>query len=622
MPATRAASQGWAAARRSASRLTLSPRGGSIALVTTTPDPVKATGGPVVEADQVGSSILVLLVEDDAQDCARIRTQLANASRDFEIVETDRVEDALQLLKASNFDIMLLDLSLPEGHGLDVLKRAQVAASAVPIIVMAEKQDDKLASKAVRAGAQDHLVKGKFDSLQLVHTILQALERHRMLVELHAARRKQQHLASHDDLTGLYSRGAFEDNLRRILHYAKRYEKLVGLFFLDLDGFKAINDGIGHAAGDEVLRTVAQRLSGWLRRSDMAARVGGDEFVLVLQSLPGADVAAKAAERLLVLVGQTFQVGGQTLGLTTSIGIAIYPDDATDAENLLRNADIAMYTAKSKGKNQYEFFSKGLSLEVSRKLRMESRLREALERDEFILHYQPILEATGALVGAEALVRWEDPELGLLAPGDFISVAEETGVILPMGEWVLHTACRQWKELHDAGLVNGTVAVNLSAQQFRDPGLVQLVVSVLGDTGLSPPLLQLELTETTVMQDEEVPVAKLRELHSMGIELALDDFGTGYSSLSRLHSFPFDRIKMDHSFVKGLPHNPDSLALTSVIIGMAHNLGLRLTAEGVETQEQYEVLAEQGCEEFQGFLFSRPLPLEEFALWLEARARR
>ena len=581
-----------------------------------------APGGSVIEADEAGSSISLLLVEDNPQDCARIRQQLTTGSRQFEIVDTDRVEDALQLLEVSNFDIMLLDLSLPEGHGLDVLKRAQVAASALPIFVMTEEHDDKLALRAVRVGAQDYLVKGKWDGPQLLRTILQSLERHRMLVELHTARRRQQHLASHDDLTGLYSRGAFEDNLGRVLHYSERYDKLVGLFFLDLDGFKAINDGMGHAAGDEVLRTVSQRLSSWLRRSDMAARVGGDEFVLVLQNLSGADVAAKVAERLLVLVGETFQVGGQTLGLTTSIGIAIYPDDATDAENLLRNADIAMYHAKSKGKNQYEFFSKELSLEVSRKLRMESRLREALERDEFLLHYQPILQAsTGALVGAEALVRWEDPELGLLAPGDFIPVAEKTGVILPMGQWVLHTACRQWKELHDAGFVNGTVAVNLSAQQFRDPGLVQSVVSVLADTGLSPALLQLELTETSLMQNEEVPVTQLRELHSMGIELALDDFGTGYSSLSRLHSYPFDRIKIDHSFIVGLPHNPDSVALTGVIIGMAHNLGLRLTAEGVETLAQYEVLAEQGCEEFQGFLFSQPLPMAEFVLWLDARAR-
>ncbi len=566
-------------------------------------------------------SINVLVVEDNAADLKQIKGMLAEAAQDFQIFTASKVEDALSLMQDLPFGVVLLDLSLPpEGHGLDTLRRAQVAASAIPIVVMTAKHDEKLALLAVRAGAQDYLVKGKWDAQLLIRTVLYAVERHRMLMELQEARRHQQFLASHDSLTGLSNRAAFEEALLRVLPYAQRHGKRIGLFYFDLDGFKAINDGLGHSAGDEVLKTVATRLEASLRKSDLAARLGGDEFVVMIQDVERGENAAKCAQRLLGLLSEQLRVAGQALQLSASIGIAIFPEDGADPEQLMQAADIAMYQAKSRGKNQYEFFSKDLSEKASDKLRLESSLLRALGNQEFLLHYQPIVCATTErLVRAEALLRWHDPEAGLLNAGKFVPAAEESGLIVPIGDWVLRRACGQWRAWRSQGLEAVPISVNLSARQLLNESVVESIAHVLAEAEMAPACLELELTETAIMLEFEQSVGVLKELHALGIRLSLDDFGTAYSSLSLLQAFPIDRVKIDRSFVSKLPGNPDSVALTAAIIALTHTLGLQVVAEGVETREQLEALVQQECDEIQGHFFSPALPPEEFTRWLRPR---
>lgn len=564
------------------------------------------------------SSISLLVVEDSDADMAEIQRMLESSTQEFEITRASRVEEALQLMQLAAIHAVLLDLSLPpEGRGLDTLRRAQIAAAAVPIIVMTTTHDEKLALQAVRAGAQDYLVKGKWDAQLLVRTILYAVERHRMLLELQEARRHQQFLASHDRLTGLTNRSAFEESLQRTLRYAERHGTRVGLFFLDLDGFKAVNDGLGHAAGDEVLKKVADRLASSLRRSDLAARLGGDEFVVMIQDLGRGEQAARCARRLLGLLSGPMQIDGQEVRPATSIGIAMFPDDGGDTGELIRAADIAMYKAKSRGNNRYEFFSQALGDEVLHKLQLEASLRQALENREFVLHYQPIVAAaTRRLVRTEALLRWSPPGRELQTADRFILVAEESGLIEPIGDWVLHAACQQWQAWRSHDLASVKIAVNLSARQLAKRGLVERIAGELAKAGMPPSCLELELTETTIMQESEAAAGVLEELHALGVGLSLDDFGTAYSSLSRLQAFPIDRVKIDRSFIREIPEDPDSVALTAAVIAMTHSLGLEVVAEGVETQEQLDVLVEQDCDEIQGHHFSPAVPPDEFTRWL------
>ena len=482
---------------------------------------------------------------------------------------------------------------------------------------MTTTHDEKLALQAVRAGAQDYLVKGKWDAQLLVRTILYAVERHRMLLELQEARRHQQFLASHDRLTGLTNRSAFEESLQRTLRYAERHGTRVGLFFLDLDGFKAINDRLGHSAGDEVLKTVADRLASSLRRSDLAARLGGDEFMVMIQDLGRGEQAARCARRILQLLSEPLHVDGQEVRPASSIGIAMFPEDGEDTGELIRAADIAMYKAKSRGNNHYEFFSQALGDEVLHKLQLEASLRQAIENQEFTLHYQPIVTAsTQRLVRAEALLRWSPPDRELLSADEFIPVAEESGLIEPIGDWVLHAACQQWKAWRSQGLASVTIAVNLSARQLAKRALVEMIAGELAEAEMPPSCLELELTETTIMQESEAAVGVLQELHALGVGLSLDDFGTAYSSLSRLQAFPIDRVKIDRSFIQAIPGNVDSVALTAAIVAMTHSLGLQVVAEGVETQEQLDVLIEQDCDEIQGHHFSPAVAPDEFTRWL------
>jgi diguanylate cyclase (GGDEF)-like protein len=455
---------------------------------------------------------------------------------------------------------------------------------------------------------------GEFVELlqRLANNVSYAMENFDRADDQRQAEQRIQYLATHDSLTGLPNRVTFNELLEQSIKLARRDASKCAVLFIDLDRFKTINDSLGHAAGDLLLVETGKRLRDCLDESDVVARLGGDEFVVILNNVTGPDQIAHLARRILASLLPTLNLAGHECRTTGSIGIAIYPDNGEDAHTLTKNADIAMYIAKEEGKNDFRFFStkiKSLSIE---RLILEGHLRHALERNEFTLHYQPKIDAATEIVsGVEALLRWSHPDFGNLAPAKFIPLAEETGLIIPIGRWVLRTACRQNMEWQRQGLPAVTMAVNLSPRQFLDPNLLRDIDEVLRETGMPAHLLQLEITESTVMQNIERVITLLNALQRRGVRLAIDDFGTGYSSMSLMKQFPIDTIKIDRSFVRDLDENEQDQAIARAIIGMGKALGLTVVAEGVETSEQNHFLREHACDELQGYLFSEPVPASE-----------
>ena len=426
-------------------------------------------------------------------------------------------------------------------------------------------------------------------------------------------------LARHDALTGLANRALLHDRLSSALASADRHGDKIGVVFLDIDRFKHVNDSLGHGAGDCLLQSVAARLRASVRRTDTVCRQGGDEFVIVLPDVKRREDLEKAAAKIAAAVGAPHRAGGHELHVTASIGIAVYPDDGGDVETLIRNADIAMYYAKDHGRDNARFFTAEMNALIIERRALEGGLRSALERGEFVLHYQPKVDLrTGEMIGAEALIRWRHPERGLVTPQAFIPVAEESGLIVPIGQWVLREACHQALEWQAASLRPVPIAVNISALEFRGKGFFEGVRSVLAETGLSPRLLELELTESVLMESVASTAEMLWELKAMGLRLAVDDFGTGYSSLSYLMHFPIDALKVDQSFVHEITAEGDTSPIITAVIAMGRSLKQRVIAEGVETEAQLAFLRAQHCEEGQGFHFSRPLPPNRFAALLAA----
>jgi diguanylate cyclase (GGDEF)-like protein/PAS domain S-box-containing protein len=428
------------------------------------------------------------------------------------------------------------------------------------------------------------------------------------------------HVAQHDVLTGLPNRSLLQDRLGQAVAYASRSGNPVWVMLIDLDRFKFVNDSMGHKAGDVLLMTVAARLRSSLRDTDTVARLSGDEFVVILSEHSDQPLSPDIVQRVMDSVAQPVMLGPKEFFVTCSIGVAAFPSDGTPADSLIEHADIAMYRAKKLGRNNFQFYTPAMNEESLERVRIESALRNALERNEFVLHYQPQVDLqTGRIVGMEALIRWKHPELGMVPPSRFIGIAEDTGLIVPIGAWVMRTACAQNKAWQDAGLGKLRVAVNLSARQFSAADLVPGIEAVLQDTGLDPSCLELELTESLFMSDVTPAVELLHRMKSLGINLSIDDFGTGYSSFSYLSRFPIDVLKIDRSFVNDITHDANDAAIVASIIALAHNLRLSVIAEGVETAEQLDYLRHQGCDEMQGYYFSKPLPTQEFEQLLRQR---
>ena len=438
-------------------------------------------------------------------------------------------------------------------------------------------------------------------------------------------------MAYFDSLTNLPNRKLFQDRLNLAILHSGRHERLLALLFLDLDDFKRINDIFGHSVGDHLLKEVAERLKQSVRKSDSlsryfveddsnftVARFGGDEFAVILPEIVNTEDAAKVAGRILDAMAKPFYLDNHEVFVGASIGITICPFDGTDSDTMLKNADSAMYHAKSQMKNNYQFYKQSMNEAAFQKLSLENNLRRALERNEFLLYYQPQINLmTGQIVGMEALIRWKHPEKGMIPPAEFIPLAEETGLILPIGRWVLQTACLQNKAWQAAGLRPVCISVNLSSQQFKQQSIKGDITSALQDSGLDPKYLILEITESILMQNTDTVAAMLHDLNEMGLRTSMDDFGTGYSSLNYLRHLPLFSIKIDRSFVKDIATNPDDATIAKAIIAMAHSLKLHVIAEGVETEEQMRFLKELGCDEMQGYLLSRPIPTEDASQFLQ-----
>ncbi|WP_297394506.1 EAL domain-containing protein [Acidiferrobacter sp.] len=432
--------------------------------------------------------------------------------------------------------------------------------------------------------------------------------------------------ATHDALTGLANRAFFHEILENAMTHARRHHTLMALLFVDLDAFKNINDSLGHEYGDRLLQNTARRLTAVLRREDwvtrpddLIARQGGDEFTILLQNLASVDDITRIVDRLLIEIRQPLSLVGTFVQVTASIGITVFPFDDADSEGLLRNADVAMYKAKEAGGNTYAFYAVAMSAEIAERRLIEEGLRRALESNQLLLYYQPQIDLhTSRIVGVEALIRWQHPERGLMAPGAFITIAEESGLIVALGEWVLKNACLQMSLWKARGLAGLRMAVNLSGRQFKEHNLVATVARILMETGLNPAtdLLELEVTESTLMDDMNAAAATLAALRDMGLKIALDDFGTGYSSLNYLKRFRINTLKIDQSFIRDITRNTEGAAIASVIITLGHSLGLTVIAEGVESREQLEILREAGCDEIQGYYYSKPLPAPAFEKWL------
>jgi len=681
---------------------------------------------------------LLLLVEDNPGDARLLREMFDEAgAKGAELRQAVNMHEAELELRERAFDIVLLDLGLPDAQGLEAVRRTHAVAPRVPLVVLTGLDDESLATQALQEGAQDYLIKGQIETRGLLRALRYAIERKNMEEALFVVKERAQvtlncigdavvctdlagnitflnlvaekmtgwpweeavgrpmgeviriqdavtrettpnpmdaavglnrtvhlpsdcilirrdgfetpiedsvapihdregkatgavivfrdvsvaramaaqmtHSAQHDFLTGLPNRVLLNDRVNQAIGLAARHAKKVAVLFLDLDGFKHINDSLGHPIGDKLLQSVAKRLVSCVRSSDTVSRQGGDEFVVLLSEMEQQEDAAISALRILGAVSEAHSIDQHDLHLTTSIGVSVYPGDGLDAETLVKNADTAMYQAKENGRQSYQFFKPAMNVRAVERQSIEESLRRALERKEFSLHYQPKVRlATGAITGAEALIRWTHPTRGPVSPANFIPVAEDCGLILPIGQWVLREACKQARAWLDAGLPLGTIAVNISSMEFRDDNFLESVFATLSETGLDPKSLELELTESVLMKRAESAASVLKTLRARGVQIAVDDFGTGYSSLSYLRKFPIDALKIDQSFVRQITSAPDDTTIVTAVISMGRSLKLRVVAEGVETQEELAFLQARLCDEAQGYYLGRPVLPQQF----------
>jgi len=563
-----------------------------------------------------------ILIVDDEEPIRNLVSELLSPAH--ECVAAASVEEALACLKTIDFNLVVSDIDLGVSSGLSLVPRILEQSPETVVIMISGQQSIESAIEAMRVGAFDYITK-PFDFRHVQAAVKRGLEHHRLLVgkrqhENHLEELVQQrtaeieHLAFHDRLTDLPNRFLFADRAEQAIAVAQRDQHLLAVLLVSLDRLRQITDTLGHAAGDIILGQAAARLRTCIGDGDTVARFEGDEFAILRTPLSQAADAAESAAAISEALKPPFRLGEQDVYVTASIGISVFPSNGQDIATILNNAGAALERARKSGGNNYRFYAAAMNAQAVKRLALETSLREALEKDEFIVHYQPVINlATDAVVGVEALVRWHHPEFGILPPARFIGLAEETGLIIDIGENVLRRACRQTLDWEANGYGRLRMAVNISARHFQQKSFLERVVSILEETGLDANRLELELTETSIMENAAAAAELLGQLRELGVRIAIDDFGTGYSSLSYLKRLPIDTVKLDRSFVGGATTDPNDAALVMAIITLAHNLKLKVIAEGIETEEQKTFLRLLRCNEGQGYLFGKPMPADVFA---------
>ncbi|MGI0487650.1 putative bifunctional diguanylate cyclase/phosphodiesterase [Pantanalinema rosaneae CENA516] len=568
----------------------------------------------------------ILVIEDDSTVQSLILKLLQ--AEGFITISSSEGRSGIAMAQQHEPDLIICDIMMPECDGYEVLEalRQHPTTARIPFIFLSAKADRAALRQGMELGADDYLTK-PFTRAELLGAIAARLDKQASITqpyidEMKRAARSLNQLAYRDPLTNLPNRILLHHRLQELLMEAGRSQHLIAVMYLNLNRFKAINLSLGYSGGDQLLQTVAERLSHLFPTEGQIARLSGDEFGLLLTNVSNRTAIVEFAKQLLTILAEPYELFDQYVQIHSSLGIALFPQDGNTPDTLLSRADTAMRQAKTLGGSQFAFYDVQMDLLISERRMIESQLRSAQINQELELHYQPQVNlVTGRIIGAEALLRWNHPELGSVSPAKFIPVAEETGLIVPIGEWVLRTACSQAQVWRNASQMPIRVSVNLSARQFKQANLLGMVTQVLQETQLDPALLVIELTETSVMEDVDTTISILQELKQMGIQISIDDFGTGYSSLNYLKRFPIDVLKIDQSFVQDITTDANDAAIAKAIIAMAQSLQLKVIAEGVETQEQYEFLRQNGCNAMQGYLFSRPLNSKDFITLLNSDKR-
>ena len=568
------------------------------------------------DSQAVDPRVRVLLIGGSEADAGSIRGLLAQSETMlFELLHERELGDPDELPES---DVLLVPIPADAPPQLPMLAQARTAMPSAPILALGELDDEKVALRALREGATGYHVRSELSARRLVTALAAALETRRMVLQLNIAREHARHLATHDQLTGLANRTLFHERLSQAMSASRRSHQKLAVLLVDLDGFKSINDSLGNVVADGLLRGIARRLSSCIREGDTAARLGGDEFGILLAEIDDERDAAEVARKAVASLSDPVHFHRQSSSIRCSIGIAVFPRDSADPEGLIKKADTAMYRAKEHGGNRLEFYTPDMSSALQRRTALERRLRTALEEDQLRVFYQPQFDLPrDRIIGAEALLRWDHPELGIVTPDHFLPIAEESGLIVPIGDWILRKACHQNAAWNREGYRGLRVSVNVSSQQFLEPGFAEVVRSVLEESQLPPVSLELEITESSLLQDVEITVDTLTRLRKLGVRLAIDDFGTGYSALAYLKRLPINVLKIDRSFVNALTTDPADATITETIVKLASGLNLTTIAEGVETVDQLLLLGSYGCTRMQGYLFGKPVPAEIFETWLD-----
>jgi diguanylate cyclase (GGDEF)-like protein len=561
------------------------------------------------------AGLRILLVEKDSAAAERLTATLHEIFPDSLTVEPVRwCGDALKLMQDEPCSAVLI--SLASARDVDGVVALKSAAPDVPVIAIIATDDEAFALNVLKAGAQDSLYASQLGPQLLSRSIRYTIERAH-------AQEQIAYLAQYDAVTALPNRVLFKDRLEHALTHAQRKGARVAVVSMDLDYFKSVNDLLGHEVADRLLCDIAERIKGQIRRGDTLARMGGDEFMIILEDIRDFSDAAHVAQKILDAMSRAFVIQGEEMFITTSIGIASFPACGIESTQLIKNADAALYAAKRGGRGCYRFYDPTMNEYAEERLKTLTRLRHAIARDEFELHYQPLIDARSQKVtGFEALLRWNDAKRGMVSPGEFVGLLEDTGLIIEVGHWVLRTACAQQRKWLDDGFGAFKMAVNVSARQFRQRDFVGSVALVLQDTGMDPHFLQLEITESLLIDNLTAAAAKLRALHTLGVRFSIDDFGTGYSSLNYLKRFPLHALKVDRTFLEHIAEGKDDDAIVNAIISLGHSLSMKVVAEGVETEAQLKFLQDSGCDGLQGYLFATPMRAGDVESWLKERVDR